>query len=217
MNEDEKRRILATYSERLREHGYSPTTIGWPKRRHRLRYFILTSHWPLGGAEILDFGCGFGDLYAYCRERGIDVAYEGVDINPDLIAEGRRQHPEANLAVRDALVDGLPRDYDYVFSSGVHNFKLADSWSFITATFELFHHHARRGFAINFLSDKVGYPLAHAHHADPCRILELAYRYSNRITLRNDYMPFEFTVFVDKDERFDPEVAVYDDFRVHLP
>jgi SAM-dependent methyltransferase len=212
MTEEEKQRILTAYSERLAQYGYSPRTLGWPKGRHRLRYFILLSQWPLAGAEILDFGCGFGDLYAYCREQGLEVDYEGMDINPDLIAEGLRQHPSARLLVRDALRDGLDRDYDYVFSSGVHNIRLADNWHFIEASFELFARHARRGFAVNFLSDKVDYRLEHAYHANPGRVLELAYRFSNRVTLRNDYMPFEFTVFVDKGEAFDPEIAVYDDF-----
>lgn len=216
MNESEKQRVVAAYSERLRKHGYSPKTLGWPKGRHRLRYFILISHWPLAGAEILDFGCGFGDLYAYCREQELGVTYEGIDINPDLISEGRRQHPAAKLSVRDALRDGLVRDYDYVFSSGVHNIKLEDNWSFVKATFELFHRHSRRGFAVNFLSDKVDHRLEHAYHANPGQIVELAYRFSNRITLRNDYMPFEFTLFVDKDQRFDREVAVFDEFRDHL-
>jgi SAM-dependent methyltransferase len=216
MNEAEKQRVLASYSERLKKYGYSPRTLGWPKGRHRLRYFILLSQWPLAGTEILDFGCGFGDMYAYCREQGLDMDYEGMDINPDLIAEGLRQHPSARLFVHDALRDGLTRDYDYVFSSGVHNTKLEDNWSFIEASFELFNRHARRGFAVNFLSDKVDYPLEHAYHANPGRIMELAYRFSNRVTLRNDYMPFEFTLFIDKNEAFDPEIAVYDEFRSSL-
>jgi SAM-dependent methyltransferase len=216
MNEQEKQRVLAAYSERLQKYGYSPRTLGWPKSRHRLRYFVLLSHWPLAGAEILDFGCGFGDLYAYCRDQGYEVGYEGIDIHPDLVAEGLRQHPSARLLVHDGLRDGLDRDYDYVFSSGVHNIRLADNWAFIEASFELFDRHARRGFAVNFLSDKVDYRLEHAYHANPGQIVELAYRFSNRVTLRNDYMPFEFTVFVDKDEAFDPEIAVYDGFRGRL-
>jgi len=51
----------------------------------------------------------------------------------------------------------------------------------------------------------------HLHYSDPCAILEMAYGYSNRVVLRNDYMPWEFTVFVDKRTDFDPDLGVYPD------
>ena len=68
------------------------------------------------------------------------------------------------------------------------------------------------GFAVNFLSDKVDYRLPHANHTDPAWVLALCYTFSNNIVLRNDYMPFEFTVFVDCDEPFDKKHAVYKRF-----
>ncbi len=49
-------------------------------------------------------------------------------------------------------------------------------------------------------------------HADPARVLALAYRYSNRVMLRNDYMPFEFTVYVDLRRDFNREHVVYPEF-----
>jgi hypothetical protein len=97
-------------------------------------------------------------------------------------------------------------------ASGVFNFLLSDNWSFIEAVFDLFARHARVGFAANFLSDRVDYRLDHTYHADPVKIVELAYRYSNRVTLRNDYMPFEFTVYVDLRTAFDRERVVYPEF-----
>jgi SAM-dependent methyltransferase len=213
MKDSEKKRVIETYNRRLAQFGHDPRTLGWPKRRHRLRYAILLGHWDLKGRSILDYGCGFGDMYAFCRDQALDVDYEGVDINPELIAEGRKRYPEAKLSVRDPLREGLERSYDYAFSSGVHNIKLEDNWSFIEQGFELFDKSCTRGFALNFLSDKVEYKLEHAHHTDPVRVLELAYRYSNRIVLRNDYMPFEFTIFVDKQDAFDKERAVYPEYR----
>lgn len=212
MNDEEKQRVLQTYDERLARYGHDPRTLGWPKRRHRLRWSILTSQWDFRGASVLDFGCGFGDLYAWFREKKIDVDYEGIDINPKLIAEGKRKYPVAKLSVRDALAEDLTRTYDYVLSSGVHNIRFADNDAFTRETFELFDRTATRGFAVNFLSDKVEYRLEHAHHSSPEEILALAYRFSNRVVLRNDYMPFEFTVFVDKRNRFDKDLAVYPEY-----
>ena len=83
---------------------------------------------------------------------------------------------------------------------------------FIEDAFGWFASHARRGFAADFLSNRVDYELAETFHADPPRVLDLAYRHSNRVTLRNDYMPFEFTVFVDLRREFDPTSVVYPEF-----
>jgi len=212
VNDSDKATVL-DYSDALwREHGYSPKALGWKNGRHNLRYRVLLSKWKFSGESLLDFGCGFGDMHKYCARHAIDVAYEGIDINSNFIEAGRKAHPKATLETRDALRKGLSRRYDYIVSSGVHNFKVEDHWRFIQDTFNLFNQYANKGFALNFLSNKVEYELEHAYHADPGRILNLAYEYSNRVVLRNDYMPFEFTIFVDKRVEFDREYAVYPEY-----
>ena len=212
MKPAESQIIIDRYNRRLAEFGRDPRTLGWTKGKQKLRFHILLSHWSLQDATILDFGCGFGDMYGYCKELDLTARYAGVDINPQLIAEGLKHFPEANLFVADAFQDGLPRPYDYIFSSGVHNFKIEDNWRFINDTFELFDRYSTKGFALNFLSNRVEFELAHTYHADSVKILDLAYRYSNRVMLRNDYMPFEFTVFIDKQTDFDKNYTVYPDF-----
>lgn len=57
------------------------------------------------GARILDAGCGAGRVADYLRRCGHDVI--GVDVDPLLIEEGRRQHPETDLRVLD-LADLSP-------------------------------------------------------------------------------------------------------------
>jgi len=211
MKDSEKREAIERYNERFAQFGHDPRTLGWPKRRHVLRYAILLGEWELAGRSLLDYGCGFGDMYGYCVEHKPGVEYAGVDINPKLIEEGRRLYPAAELILADE--EDPDRRYDFVVSSGVHNAKIGDNWSFIEESFALFDRLATSGFALNFLSNRVQYELEHTYHADPVRVLELAYRYSNRVVLRNDYMPFEFTVFVDKRTEFDQEHVVYPEFR----
>ena len=216
MKESEKQLIIDRYRKRLAEFGYDPRTLGWTKGRHNLRFHVLLSHWDLDHAEILDFGCGFGDMYAYCRQHFKTVEYEGIDLNPDLIAEGKKHHPQAKLNSKDPFASGLDKKYDYIFSSGVHNFKISDNWHYIQDTFELFNAFSKKGFALNFLSNKVEYELSDTFHSDPAMVLDLCYKYSNRIVLRNDYMPFEFTVFVDKQSDFDQEYGVYPEFSGYI-
>ena len=212
MTDDERRMILERYDRRLAELGPTPEALGWTKNRHVLRYHILLQPWQLTTERLLDFGCGFGDMYAYCREYLPAVRYEGVDLNPSLVDVGRARYPGISLRAVDALPDGVDDRWDVIVASGVFNLKLGDNWGFIERTFELFARRARRGFAANFLSSRVDYELADTFHADPAKVLDLAYRFSNRVTLRNDYMPFEFTVYVDLRREFDREHVVYPEY-----
>lgn len=211
MDKAELDEIKSRYNQRLDQYGYSPKTLGWDKNRHWLRYDILLSKWNLADSSVLDFGCGFGDMFAYMKEKGINAKYTGIDINERLIEKGREIYPNADLRAAD-IFRTTPEAHDYVFSSGVHNLKVKDNKAFIEDTFEAFNRIAKRGFALNFLSNKVQYELEHIYHVDPAYILNLAYRYSNRVSLRNDYMPFEFSIFVDKESSFDKTIAVYDDY-----
>ena len=156
MNKEEKEKIIDRYSKRLKEHGTSPKTLGWDKERHFLRYHILLSLWKLNkNTKLLDFGCGFGDLYDYLSINKIYLKYEGVDINHDLIKAGKEIYPGANLICNDFLNCQTNNVYDYIISSGVHNLKINDNWGFIEKTFDKFNRCAKKGFAINFISNKV--------------------------------------------------------------
>jgi trans-aconitate methyltransferase len=212
VNDQETELVLRRYTERLAALGPVPEALGWTKGRHVLRYHLLLEPWKATSERLLDFGCGFGDLYAYCRDHCPGVRYEGFDLNPALIEVGRQRYPDARLSSGNALRDGLNGEWDLIVASGLFNLLLTDNWRFITTMFDLFASHARKGFAANFLSDRVDYRLDHTYHADPVKVLELAYQYSNRVMLRNDYMPFEFTVYVDLRKEFDPASAVYPDF-----
>ena len=217
MREHEKEKILRRYSDRLKEFGVSAKTLGWDKERHFLRYHVLLSEWELNGNTILDFGCGFGYMYSYIKEKAIKLNYNGVDINPDLINEGKALYPEVEFYAIDFLKEGSQK-YDYIFSSGVHNFKLEDNWEFIERTFNKFCQSAKKGFALNFISDNVDseYKKEHLYYTNPAQVLELAYKYSRRVVLRNDYMPFEFSVFVDLRDDFDNTKVIYPEYKRFL-
>jgi SAM-dependent methyltransferase len=210
----ERRTAIERYNQRLAEFGPTERALGWgEKGRSRIRFEVLASQWDLRDARVLDVGCGFGDLFGYLRERGVTgVRYIGVDINASLLAIARERYPEARFAEADCRRLRPSTRSDYAFCSGMFNHKLEDNAGFIAAMFEQFDAAAEKGFAANFLSDRVEYRLEHTYHADPRVILELAYRYSNNVVLRNDYMPYEFTVFVNKGSRVDPSLSVYEEF-----
>jgi len=213
---DEVAATIARYDARLSEYGATEKALGWgEKGRSRIRFHVLASRWNLTGARILDFGCGFGDFLGYLQAAGVrPAAYTGIDVNESLVAIARERYPDGAFVCGDMLAGHTfaPDAFDYAVSSGVFNFKLRDNAGFIEKAFAEFHRIAARGFAGNFLSDRVEYKLDDTYHADPAAILSLGLRYSNNVVLRNDYMPYEFTLFVDTGARVDETLTVYEDY-----
>jgi SAM-dependent methyltransferase len=215
MNQKEIQNAIDRYNKRLDEFGVSEQALGWgSKGRAKLRYEILLSQWDINGSSVLDFGCGFGDMFEYISAKGIkDVAYTGVDINPNFIELATAKYADtARFQLKNLLEDEGTEQVDFVLSSGVFNHALDDNMGFIRKCFDKFNEVSRKGFAINFLSDKVAFKYDYTYHADPAEILNLAYKYSNNVVLRNDYMPFEFTIFVNKFAEIDQQYTVYKQF-----
>ena len=208
----DRRRTVERYSERYREHGYSPLTLGWNKGRQSIRFDILTSLYDFTGKSVLDIGCGFGDLLATLGEKFHSVAaYTGVDLVEPLVMEGRKRWPSHTFITGDFLSLDLEICFDFAVASGVFNHQLEgmSNEDFIENVMKRAFAICRDGFAFDFLSDKVDYRLDHTYHASPEKILEMAYSLSRNVVLRNDYMPFEFSLFVFKDDKFDTERAIF--------
>lgn len=210
--EEDRRNTVDRYTERYQEHGYSPLTLGWNKGRQPIRFDVLTSHYDFSDRAVLDIGCGFGDLLHALGEKFDPVAaYTGVDLVEPLVEEARQRWPAHSFVTGDFLELDFDDDFDFAVASGVFNHRLdgIDNAAFIEAAMQRTFEICQDGFAFDFLSDKVDYRLEHTYHASPEQVLGMAYSLSRNVLLRNDYIPFEFSVFVFKDDGFDPETAVF--------
>jgi SAM-dependent methyltransferase len=207
LSNKDKSEIIQRYSERYQQYGYSPLTLGWDKGKQDIRFDILTSLQDLSNQSILDIGCGFGDLNITLKNKFNNYYYLGIDIVPDLIAEARRRYSNDNIdfLCGDFLEQAVAQEFDFAIASGIFNFKLKNrnNYSFIESIIKKALSVCREGIAFDFLSDKVDFKYDHTFHSSPERIIEIAYKYSRNIVLRNDYMPFEFTLYIFKDDSFE--------------
>ncbi|MFC1963390.1 class I SAM-dependent methyltransferase [Chloroflexota bacterium] len=213
MKPDEKGETIRRYEERLLKYGVSTKTIGWRDKEQQYRRFdILSEIGNLNSCSILDIGCSFGDFYEFLKLRGLNVKYTGYDISSKLLEVAKKRYPEATFEVSDILEQSTKKIFDYVVSSGVFNARLSDNEEFlkamITRCFEL----CISGVAINMTSNYVDYHDEGLYYYSPEKVFTFCKTLTKRITLRHDYMPYEFTVYLYKDDSIDERNVFVNNF-----
>lgn len=206
-------KVSNRYVDRLKEYGYSQKTLGWNKGRQELRFQVLTESFDLNNSSLLDIGCGFGDLLFFAEKKCTIKSYLGIDLVDELLEKARSLHNGENVKFisGDFLAMNLKEKQDYVVGSGLFNFQLEDggNWDFIQSTLNQSFNLCEQAIAFNFLSDKVDFKDPLNYHTSPEKILSFAYSLSKNLIIRNDYMPFEFTLIVFKDDKWNNKKSIF--------
>ncbi|MEW4562464.1 class I SAM-dependent methyltransferase [Bremerella sp. JC770] len=192
---------VTRYEAMLREHGPTHRALGWGENgRQDLRFSVLSEPAiAMGNPSVLDVGCGFGDLYHYLKRRGWEGNYVGVDIVEQLLTVARQRHPEVEFIERDITAEGAELGtFDFVIASGIANARLpsGDNQGHIVRLLNSMRKHARVAVCMDFLSTFVDFQRPESWHTDPHWILDISRSISRRVTLRMDYMPFEYSVIL---------------------
>ncbi|MEM9203037.1 MAG: class I SAM-dependent methyltransferase [Actinomycetota bacterium] len=208
--------IVSRYRARLAEHGMGPKALGWMKERQTLRLAALLEPHAVAGRTILDVGCGLGDLIPLLQARADgDFRYIGVDLMEEFAQEAERRHgslPNVEFHCADFLAFEPGHDVDVVLGCGLFNHQLASSDfdAYLDSMLRRATALAGEGFAFDFLSSRVDYEIPAAQHSDPLMILERAYDCSRRVLVRNDYLPFEFSVHVFTQSQIDAQRVAFE-------
>jgi SAM-dependent methyltransferase len=196
---------IQRYEKRLQEFGYSPATLGWGVHgRQEVRFSVLAEPvLRVPESSVLDVGCGFCDLSEFLTQHGWRGRYTGVDIVPGLLDVARRRHPDLDIRELDITDESVAlEEYDFVISSGALNAALP-SGSNETHTAEALrsmYQRSRYATCVDFLSSYVDFQKPGAYHTDPGWALAAAKQLTCRVLLRHDYMPYEFSMFLFRDE-----------------
>lgn len=206
---------IARYNERLLKYGYNPKTLGWLKGRQGIRYSVLTSIGNINNSSILDVGCGFGDLYGFLLYKKLSCKYVGIDVNPKLIQVGISRYPKAKF-IEGNIENGIIRKkFDWIIISGMFNYKHAKKYEYIETILKKIFSSCKKGIAVDFMTDYVDFRNSNANYVSPEKIFKICKKISERVVLRHDYMPYEFSVFMYKDN-MKTKNLVYGEFRNSL-
>lgn len=173
--------------------------MGWFKDRQYIRFAALTQIGSVNNCSILDVGCGFGDLVDFLGGRGATVDYTGYDINPRLIEVAKKRHPHMKFYVVD-IEEEKREGFDWIVSSGVFNYKMPSSKAFIENMLTIMFEMSHLGVAVDFMSAYVDFRGEETHHSDPRDIFDFCKSLTKWVTLRHDYLPYEFCIYMYRHE-----------------
>ncbi len=86
------------------------------RQRRRLVLGALRRHAP-DAVEVLDVGCGLGEMIASLSDELPGVRFTGIDFSPGAVAACRQRFPEHRWSTLDVVEDDLGGPYDAVVCS----------------------------------------------------------------------------------------------------
>ena len=203
MDERDRQKYVDRYEKSLHKFGYSSKSLCWGQGNQYVRFGVLCND-IVSNAEcsVLDVGCGFADLYDYLTLRGWYGKYEGIDIVPGLLEVARSRHPNLKLHLMDLFDFDCKHSFDYVIASGIFNAKIEfeDNTKYIQQALQKMFNISKVSVCVDFLSTYVDYQHPIAWHTDPSWAFAVGKSLSKRVALRHDYMPYEFALFIYRDD-----------------
>lgn len=189
------------YESLLSQHGDSFKSLNWGSRESQIKRFeVLAEVGIKSGDSVLDVGCGLADFYAWLQDNQAGVFYSGIDITPGMIKQAKKKYPDIALAVTSLFELSLGRDsYNYIVASGIFTYMGSNSnlamQKLVQRMFDL----SSVAVAFNSLSSWSSDKESDEFYADPYETMEFCRSLTPWVTLRHDYHPRDFTIYMYKE------------------
>jgi ubiquinone/menaquinone biosynthesis C-methylase UbiE len=194
--------ISDTYNKMLADGANDAERVGWgSSNSQKKRFRVLTEIGDLDNNTILDVGCGLGAYFEYIHNSHPNLLYTGVDINPNMIQEAQQRYSDIEFIHTDITSETHAlnnRKFDYIFLSGALNLSADQHYDTVEGIMKEMFTMANKGVAINFLSVFSDYLSPGEFYCNPEKILKIAFSFTKKVTLRHDYMPHDFTIYLYK-------------------
>ncbi len=200
--ETEKDNIVNKYKDQFNKYGVSSNSLFFPGRKQNVRFNVIKEIGISSADSILDVGCGFADLLTFLKKT-IDYKghYTGVDITPPFIDVCKKNQPGHDFRVGDILENTFTGKWDYVVLSGTVNISIGTThFDFVKRMVTKMFECSNKAISIDFVSIHGDNRNEYIYRADPSEIYNFCKTLTKRVCIRNDYMPYEFAVYLFKDD-----------------
>lgn len=185
----------AYYRDLLAKYGptYQAVDCGSAESHYlRLKTLLKIMEYD-SSASLLDVGCGYGHLTEYIPIIYPCSHYHGIDAIPEMVAMAQMLYPLYCFEVGDIAHPKDEWQADYVLASGLFQFP---SQYGVRNTIRAMFNLCRKGVACNFLCDgNVAECIMR-----PDEVLRMGLKLTSYVTLRADYLPNDFTLYLYKEK-----------------
>ena len=198
--QDDDSKNIRLYESLLSQHGDSFKSLNWGSRESQIRRFeVLAEVGIKSGDSVLDVGCGLADLYGWLRSNEQDVLYTGIDITPGMVKKAKQKYTGIELIAGNIFDVSFNRSsYDYVVASGVFTYIESSSHFLINRFIARMFDMSNKAIAFNALSSWASIKDADEFYVDPLQTLDFCRNLTPWVTLRHDYHPRDFTIYMYK-------------------
>lgn len=181
----------------LAKHGNVREVAGWGGQESQIaRFEVFCQQMQLTDSDILDVGCGRGDLLGYLKSsHRVPKSYNGVELIPEIAQYAQSNHPEASIFVGDLAEISVPQ-VDYAIASGIFNLCTPDHEVWMKGTIERMFQGARKGVAFNVLSQDAPKHIDGQYYADSSYWLSWCLQLTPFLIFRHDYAIHDVTFFL---------------------
>jgi len=153
--------------------------------------------------RLLDVGCGNGELYKFLNFMGFRGHYTGYDINQNLINIAKERFKNIDVSIVDIMNLKAKKRFDYVVSSGLFNLNVGQGLRWTLRFIEKMYELCSEIMVFNMVSSHVNFKEKRMFYANPSVILSFCIeKLSPRVTLVHNNLPFNFTVSVFRDDKW---------------
>jgi SAM-dependent methyltransferase len=202
------KKIQEYFLDCFREFGAKPEGVNWNSKSAQEKRFdqiskVIDYSNPF---SIIDYGCGFGSLFDYLKQKGQCFSYYGYDIVSEMIEKAKELYLDEINCTFINEERSLPV-CDYVIESGIFNAKQsvndAEWTEYVVDSLKKMNNLAKKGMACNFLTkySDPEFMRPHLYYADPLFLFDYCKQhFSRNVALLHDYELYDFTIIIRKNE-----------------
>jgi len=187
------------YAPRVDRERENFDILDWGDREAQFKRFeILSTEVDLANRNLLDIGCGLGDLFTYLKTvNHLPKNYVGSDLVPEMIKLAKEQQPDCQFYCCDILADNPSNlKFEVVFCSGVFNLRSEDNIGFLKYALNSLENltTSESEIVFNFLHNRTEKKYDHCFYYDPKEVEKIFNAFYRQVRIIDNYLPNDFTV-----------------------